>query len=181
MVTGIVVFFLFCVEAHISFFSFFFSFVHVFSSLLFLFLLLLFSLSFLFLCFFLFVFFLFLSFLLSVFFPFLFLPFCSLCFPLSSLFVPHYPLVFIRGRRRGSYPTPVKSWRRSRVVEATSMHLPQSCSHGLSPLPLLSWWEAMRGCGWWHEGERGRGRRCKGGEEGFSSLAFTHPGKENSK
>jgi len=48
--------------------------------------------------------------------------------------------VFIRGKERKSYPTPVQSWRRGRVAGVVSVQLPQSHPQGLSPLPLSSWW-----------------------------------------
>ena len=48
--------------------------------------------------------------------------------------------VFIKGRERKSYLTPIQSWRRGRVAGVGSVQPPQSHPQGLSPLPLSSWW-----------------------------------------
>jgi len=71
------------------------------------------------------------------------LPFSFFFMILPLFFVPLSPPgdgVFIRGRGRGSYPTPVQSWRRGRVAGAASVQLPQSRPQDLFPLLLSSWW-----------------------------------------
>jgi hypothetical protein len=61
---------------------------------------------------------------------------------LSSFFLspPPSERVFIGGRERENYPTPVQSCRRGRVAWAATVQPPQGCPQCLSPLFFLSRW-----------------------------------------
>jgi len=109
-----------------------------------------------------------------------FLSFCHLFFYRP----PPSERVFIGGRGRENYPTPVQSCRRGRVAWATTVQPPQGCPQCLSPLFFfvsMVGHEKSVGCVGVYGQVRERERCCKEGEENLISLPATRPEEEDDK